>query len=124
MIQQADVNMAMIQQAAEELEIGVPIRSWRVDGGELVLELAYGGQARWGVAAGPPEAPAGKPWQFREEYRRGKAPRAIPDGDLSRHRKQILQNIAFSHGFQSDSDYVRKEELVEALTWLRENLSS
>ena len=116
MIREADVNEAMIQQAAEELEIGVPIRAWRVEGEELVLCLAYGGEARWR------EADEGNdrstvPWRFDQSLRAEKR-RKIPSGDLRKKRRQTLLNVALDWGFQSESDYVSKAELVEAIGWL------
>lgn len=127
MIKATDVNSAMLQQAAEELEIGVPIRAWEVQDGALVLHLAYGRAARWrgpGDGRRQPEvaaAPAGKPWKFVEENRKDDPP-ALPGGKLGRKTRQQLLNVALDWGFQSTSDYVSKAELVEAVTWLRNGL--
>lgn len=50
-LKESDVNSALLQQVAEELDIGVPIWGWGIVGGRLLLHLAYGGQAFW-----PPDA--------------------------------------------------------------------
>lgn len=133
MIRIEDVNMAMIQQAAEELEVGVPIRAWRVEDGELVLVLSYGGEARWSDGKKRPERaktsspakapgrgrPRARPWRF-EEGHRARVVLPLPDGDLGRLTKQELQQIALSHGYQTETLNPRKAEYVEALEWLRQ----
>lgn len=134
MIRTEDVNSAMLQQAAEELEIGVPIRSWRVEAGELVLSLAYGGEAVWrppGARRGkrkkdrartvPEKLARGRPWRFVEEQRDA-TPRPIPEGDLNKVKKQQLGLIALSWGYQTETLDPLKAELVEALAWARDNL--
>ena len=134
MIRTSGVNEAMIQHAAGELEVGVPIRSWRVEAGELVLLLAYGGEARWKEAKKEEgrrkkgegkrkTAPASTPWRFDEPACRQvgeKNLRSIPDGDLSKLTKRELQLILLSHGYQTETLNPLKAEFVEALTWLRE----
>lgn len=120
MIQESDVNSAMLQQAAEELEIGVPIRSWRVEGGELVLSLAYGGEASWSQG-GSAEGPDGAPWGFEAKLRDAD-PAPIPKGNLRRIKKQQLRLIALGWGYQTESLDPLKAEFVEALTWARKNL--
>ena len=125
MMRRDDVNMAMIQQAAEELEIAVPIRAWEVVDGELVLHLAYGNVARWtpGNGAARTTGQPGRPWRFEEAIRKPGA--ALPPaGSLKKLRKQQLRNLALDWGFQSDSAYVNKAELVEAVTWLRDEVGS
>ena len=120
-IREKDVNSAMIQQAADELDIGVPIRSWAVVDGKLELSLAYGGVARWPEDAAPAVlGPGDTPWRFEMAYA-DEEPPEIPGGSLDRFKKQELRNVAGKWGFQSNSDYVNKAELVEALTWLRED---
>lgn len=121
MIRESDVNSAMLQQAADELEIAVPIRSWHVEDGELVLYLAYGGAARWrlgGENAPAIAAPDGVPWRFERDLR-DDSPRAIPDGDLGRLKKRELFLILMSWGYQTETLRPLKAEYVEALTWLR-----
>ena len=132
MIDVADVNEAVIRHAAEELEIGVPIRAWRVEDGELVLSLAYGGEARWGNVKHEGlkrdesrithhESRNSRPWRFVEGNRKPGA-RPIPRGDLGRLKKQALQLTAHEWGFQTESLYPKKAEFVEALEWLREEI--
>lgn len=133
MIRAADVNMAMIQQAAEELEVGVPIRAWEVQEGELVLHLAYGSVARWagprdgnqGLLGSGSQAPSkpSKPWRFVEALREDD-PRPVPSGSLKQKTRQELLNVAREWGFQSESAYVAKAEFVEALEWLRAGLEN
>ena len=43
----ADVNAATIQQAADDLAIQSPIRSWDVRDGQLLLYIATGDVTRW-----------------------------------------------------------------------------
>ena len=134
MIRANDVNMAMIRQAAAELEVNVPIRAWEVVDGELVLHLAYGRVARWKgpgdlrslgrattgrLARTAGESGTGeRPWRFVEANRKAKAP-PLPGGSLKKKTRQQLLNVALDWGFQSTSGYVTKAELVEALDWLR-----
>lgn len=104
MLQPTDVNDALIRQAVDELEIGVPIRSWEVANGELVLHLAYSVEpARW--------SPAKKPG-FAQE------PGFIPDGNLHRLKKKELQEIARARNVPQYQNLL-KGELVELLEALR-----
>lgn len=133
MIRAQDVNMALIQQAAEELEIGVPIRAWRVEDGQLVLSLATGGEARWGER----EKEEGRkqkeeaarssartaPWRF-DAALRAPDPRPIPGGDLSRLTKRQLHLVLADWGYQTETLNPRKAEFAEALTWLRESFAA
>ena len=120
MIREEDVNGAMIQAAAEELEVGVPIRSWRVEDGQLVLCLAYGGEVRWGDRAEEAEE-EDRPWEFVEKFQASNlAP--IPKGDLEKLSKQKLQMLALQWGFQTKTLRPLKAEYVEAVTWLRDGL--
>lgn len=125
MIKPSEVNPALIQQAVDELEIGVPIRAWEVQNGELLLHLAYGQVASWSgpneeeEEDGRQEAASDRPWFFGEAGRVDDPP-TLPTGSLNQKTRQQLLNIALDWGFQSTSGYVRKAEIVEALEWLRE----
>lgn len=126
MIRASEVNDALIQHAASELEVGVPIRSWRVEDGELVLMLAYGGEARWteGEKPAPSKASkASKPWRFVESARKEGALPVIPDGDLGKLRKRELELLLQAWGYQTETLAPLKAEFVEALTWLRDGLN-
>lgn len=124
MIRERDVNSAMLQQAADELEIAVPIRSWHVRDGALVLRLAYGGEAVWtlqGNGGAGDAGPSGVPWRFVAELR-DDDPTPIPGGDLEKIRKPVLGNILDSWGYQTETLRPLKAEYVQALEWARENL--
>lgn len=101
LLKPTDVNDALIRQAVDDLEIAVPIRSWEVVDGELVLHLAYSVEpARWS----PPQKPG-----FAE-----KPGFSIPAGNLQRLTKKELQAIARAHNVPYDSRLL-KGELVELL---------
>lgn len=59
-----------------------------------------------------------RPWRF-EAALRVAHPRPIPDVNLNRLTKQMLQNLATDWGYQTETLYPLKAEFVEALTWLR-----
>ena len=109
MLKQSDVNEALIRQAVDELEIGVPIRSYEVVDGRLVLHLAYTLEP----AVWEPPAVGG----HQQVPRPANTP--IPAGDLNRLRKPQLQELARIHGIAA-WNRLRKGELVEALEGLRE----
>jgi len=127
MLELSDVNSALLRQAADELEIGVPIRAYEVVKGKLVLHLAYTLEpAVW-------EPPAGRnPGSGGSDGRGGSrtaptaddAPpaagnvREIPAGDLNRLLKPALQALARSHSIPAWKR-LRKAELVDALQALR-----
>lgn len=127
MLELSDVNSALLCQAVDELEIGVPIRAYEVVKGRLVLHLAYTLEpAVW-------EPPSGRnPGSDGPDGRGGSrtAPtaddgrpaagnvREIPAGDLNRLLKPRLQELARSQRIPR-WNRLRKAELVAALEDLR-----
>lgn len=118
-----DEILALVQRAAQELGVPSPIRSFEIDNeGILHLHLAH-----TTLTYTPPDisstttTPTDRPWSFNAAHTTDNPP-PIPTDSLNNHLKADLESIAKAHGFQSDSDYVNKAELVEALTWLREQL--
>jgi hypothetical protein len=135
-IRDGDVDQALIQRAARELGVTVPVRSWNMAGdSRIALHLPYGGSVLWPPDHGTPkdlerlrnagqlavESPEDKPWHF-EADQADQDPPPLPADNLSNHLKKELKSLARAHGFQSQSKSPRKAELVEALTWLREQL--
>ena len=107
-----DVNHATIRQAVDDLEIGVPVRSWEVRDGKLLLHLAY---AREPAVWSPPGSEEARPGSAGEEET---GPPPIPDGNLDRLLKKDLQKLAHAHGVPHTYDLL-KAELVAALEELR-----
>ena len=112
-LRREDVNPALLQRAADELEIGVPIHAWEVEGGKLRLHLAYGQTAIW-----PPEddaapvepEPEGLVLGVDYEWT-GEPPADLPiPGNLNGLRKQLLVNLALKHGLKIK----RKKNFVKA----------
>ena len=116
MLEHSDVNTALLRQAVDELEIGVPIRAYEVVNGRLVLHLAYTLEpAVWE----PPDGRYG-----------GSAPtandtcppagndREIPAGELNELLKAELQELARSHGIPK-WNRLRKADLISSLESLR-----
>jgi hypothetical protein len=102
------VNEAVLQQAADELNIGVPIRAYTVENGRLILFLAYGGKAEWT----PPELRDQKPTTQRQAE-------PIPAG-LDALLRADLEKIARRHHIPGWKT-LRKAELIAALKALQEN---
>jgi hypothetical protein len=100
------VNEAVLQQAADELNIGVPIRAYTVENGRLILFLAYGGKAEWT----PPELRDLKPTP---------QPEPIPTS-LDALLRADLEKIARRHHIPGWKT-LRKAELIAALKALQEN---
>ena len=104
-LRKEDVTPALLQDVAEQLEIGVPIRAWEVVNGRLVLHLAYNQTATWppedtGESGGQPEVAL------------------IPAGDLSKLRKTELLELAAAVGVEGRSSML-KADLVFVLTEVR-----
>lgn len=113
MLKPNDVNEATLRQAVDDLEIGVPIRSWEVRDGKLYLHLAYShAPAVWSPAAEAEEPPA--PSQHVPTV--DNTP--IPD-NLSRLLKSDLQTLARIYRIHRWSK-LRKAELVAELEEIRE----
>ncbi len=134
MVQASDVNEAVLRRAVDELEIDIPIQAWRVEDGQLVLVLAYGGEARWGGVkremgnvkrenVTDHVSRDGRPWKFVAANRKKDAA-AIPEGDLNSLKKQALMLLCLDWGFQTVTLYPKKAEYVEALAWLRKKVAS
>ena len=118
-LRREDVNPALLQRAADELEIGVPIHAWEVEGGKLRLHLAYGQTATWPPEEG--ERGKGKGERGKEEPEglvlgvdyewTGEPPADLPiPEDLEGLRKQLLVNLALKHGLKIK----RKKNFVKA----------
>jgi hypothetical protein len=109
----ASVDDAVIQQAIDELNIGVPVRGWTVRQGHLVLFLAYGGAAHWI----PPELRPDPTTGQASDAALSAAP--IPD-DLDTLLKRDLQLLAGLHAVP-DWQVLLKAELIAALAALRDH---
>ena len=126
MLKATDVNDALLRQAVDDLEIGVPIRSWDVVDGKLVFHLAYGRVAVWppgeSVAVEEERVVLTAPHSGREYYWTGRVhDEPLPEGDLSRFNKDKLASMAGQCGLRYLSEHrLYKADYVDILTELRE----
>ncbi|MDX1664840.1 MAG: hypothetical protein R3272_13695 [Candidatus Promineifilaceae bacterium] len=122
----ADVNPATIQQAADELGIQSPIRSWDVEGGQLLLRIATGNTVTWTppesrIGANPDVLPDGKGARLPLLKERADSPARgarAPDkqraSDYETMLKRELKALATRRGLRPLSSW-RKRHLIAAL---------
>lgn len=102
------IDDATIQQAIDELNIGVPVRAYAVENGHLILHLAYGGKAIWIPPELRPDPTTGEP----SPAALSAAP--IP-ADLDALLKRDLQLLARLYAVP-DWHVLRKPELIATLS--------
>lgn len=103
------VDDATLQQAIDELNIGVPVRACAVENGHLILYLAYGGKATWIPPELRPDPETGEP---------SPAAPAIP-ADLHALLKRDLQQLARLYAVP-DWHVLLKPDLIAALAAIRD----
>lgn len=103
------IDDATLQQAIDELNIGVPVRACAVENGHLILYLAYGGKATWIPPELRPDPETGQP---------SPAAPAIP-ADLHTLLKRDLQQLARLYAVP-DWHVLLKPDLIAALAAIRD----
>lgn len=103
------IDDATLQQAIDELNIGVPVRACAVENGHLILYLAYGGKATWIPPELRPDPETGQP---------SPAAPAIP-ADLHALLKRDLQQLARLYAVP-DWHVLLKPDLIAALAAIRD----